>query len=623
MARRNHLGLAIAGLLTAGYTVLFSCASIQRWESFNGTLFDLGIMIQTWYNTGQGRLLEESVNLGIPASRFWLAHWEFIYIPLALFYKLVPRAETLLVLQSLFLAIGALPVYLLARERLNSQAAGLVFAAAYLLYPAMHNTNLFDVHGIVFSTSLILCAFYFLDKERSGWFLFFAFLALLCREDIAIVWGMTGIYIALVRKQIKLGAFLAAFAALWFGVFYFRHPWLVSQFAQEAFEAANAITRPSHWAYLEGGKLILEKPIFFLDEHFLTLLNAAYLFWLFVPVAFLCLGSPWSLAIAGPILLINLLSDWYPAHVIEYPYTATLTPVIFVSAIYGLANILRKFQERGINAARSQQLRRIILAVVLLCSIAACAAKSNLRKIAEWKRTSHHEAIDRLAAGIPENASLSVDTILGSRTAERRGLYAFPDHIDTVDYILYDFGNREFRLMTRASSFLTPAKPVDEHIGRVLNDPNYGVVQYEDGVALFQRGYDYKTGLRNLAIAQQQEIGNPLEIAVNDTFTFLGYTWHVNTRYWDTFYYHFTLYWRATHPLSHGNRTQFWLSNGEASFSSPHNPAFGLYPPSQWQPGEIVREEVYWEIRDGFAPGNVRVSLQPGQNGEAVKLFDF
>ncbi|MCI0696933.1 DUF2079 domain-containing protein [candidate division KSB1 bacterium] len=623
MARRNHLGLAIAGLLAAAYTVLFSCASIQRWESFNGTLFDLGIMIQTWYNTGQGRLLEESVNLGIPASRFWLAHWEFIYIPLALFYKLAPRAETLLVLQSLFLAVGALPVYLLARDRLSSQAAGMAFAAAYLLYPAMHNTNLFDVHGIVFSTSLILYAFYFLDKERIGWFLFFAFWALLCREDVAVIWGMTGIYIALTRKKIKRGALLAVFAALWFGVFYSRHLWLVSQFATEVSEAAKAITRPSHWAYLEGGKLIWEKPIYLLDEHFLTILNAAYLFWLFVPLAFLSLGSPWTLAIVSPILLINLLSDWYPAHVIEYPYTATLTPIIFVSAIYGLANVLRTFQKRGMHEARIQQLRRIILAAVLLCSIVACAVKSNLRKMAEWKRTSHHEAIDRLAAGIPENASLSVDTILGSRTAERRELYAFPDHIDSVDYILYDFANHEFRLMTRTSFFLTPAKPVDEHIWRVLNDPNYGVVQYEDGVALFQRGYEYKTGLRNLAIAQQQEIGNPLAIAVNDTLAFLGYTWHTNTRYWDTFYYHFTLYWRATHPLSHGNGAQFLLSNGEAGFSSPHNPAFGLYPPSQWQPGEIVREEVYWEIRDGFAPGHVTVSLQFEQDGEAVKLFDF
>jgi uncharacterized membrane protein len=320
--------------------------------------------------------------------------------------------ETILVLQSLFLAIGALPVYWLARDRLHSQAAGVVFAVAYLFYPAMQNTNLFDFHGIVFATSFLLFAFYFLDKQRTSWFLFFAFLALLCREDVAIVLGMTGIYIALIKKNFKLGILVSALGALWFSIYYFGRAWMINHFGMaEISEMANTIMkRPSHWAYLKGGKLILDDPIYFLDEHFLTKLNLTYLLWLFAPVTFLCLASPWSLAITIPILLINMISDWYPAHVIEYPYTATLTPIIFVSAIYGLANLLQKFQTRGADIIRS---RRLLLAVVLFSSIAACVAKSNLRNLADWKRTPHHNVIDRVAARIPENASLSVDTFWG------------------------------------------------------------------------------------------------------------------------------------------------------------------------------------------------------------------
>lgn len=622
-ARSERIALTIVGLLIVAYAVLFSYASIRRWESFNGTLFDLGIMIQTWYNTSHGELLVESVNLGIPATRFWLAHWEFIYVPLVLFYKLASRPETLLVLQSVFLAIGALPVYLLAKERLHNRVAGVVFAAAYLLYPAMQNTNLFDVHGIVFATSLMLYAFYFLDKERTGWFLFFAFLALLCREDLAIVWGMTGIYLVVIKKHFKLGILLVAVGALWFGAFYFGRSWMIHHFNVGLSEVAKSITKPSHWAYLKGGKLILEDPIYFLDEHFLTKLNAAYLIWLFAPLAFLSLASPSSLAIATPILLINLTSDWYPAHVIEYPYTATLTPIFFVSAIYGLDNVLRRLQQRGANESRVYGLCYIMLAVVLLTSAATCVAKSNIWKVAEWKRTPHHEAIDRVASKVPENASLSVDTILGSRTAERRELYAFPDNIDSVDYILYDFANREFRLMTRASFFLPPAEPVNAHIRHVLDNPNYGVVHYEDSVALFQRGYDYQAGIRNLAIAERHEIENPVQRTVDDTFKFLGYTPHGNTRFWDTFYYHFTLYWTATKSSGRDNRGGFLISNGETSFFCSHNPAFGLYPRITWSPGEIIREEVYWEIREGFEPGNITVSFQFDDANMVVSLFKF
>ena len=623
ISRDERIALTIVGLLMLAYMVIFSYASIRRWESFNGTLFDIGIMIQTWYNTSHGSLLVESVNLGIPVTRLWLAHWELIYIPLVLFYKVVPRPETLLVLQSLFLAIGALPVYLLTRDRLHNQAAGVVFAAAYLLYPAMQNTNLFDVHGIVFSTSLMLYAFYFLDKKRTGWFLFFAFLALLCREDLAIVWGMTGIYIAIIRKQVKLGVLLVVLGTFWFSMFYFGRIWMINHLDVGLSEVVKNITRPSHWAYLKGGRLILEHPLYFLDEYFLTKLNAKYLLWLFAPLAFLSLASPSTLAIASPILLINLTSNWYPAHVIEYPYTATLTPIFFVSAIFGLTNLLGKFQQRGANQSEVYRLYYIILAVVLLSSIAICIAKSNIRKLVEWKRTPHLEAIDRVASKIPENASLSVDTILGSRTAERRELYAFPDNIDSADYILYDFGNHEFRLMTRASSFLPPAKPINEHIWHVLNNPNYGVVHYEDSIALFKRGYAHKAGVRNLAIAERHEIENPVKIAVNSTLNFLGYTRHGNTRFWDTFYYHFTLYWMTTKSSRHNNKGGFLLSNGETIFFSPHNPAFGLYPKTQWIPGEIIREEVYWEIRPGSIPGKITVSSQFDDDNPVVQLFEF
>jgi uncharacterized membrane protein len=219
----------------------------------------------------------------------------------------------------------------------------------------MQNTNLFDFHGIVFSTSLLLFAFYFLHKQRTSWFLFFAFWALLCREDVAIVLGMTGIYVTFIKKNFKLGILLMAWGALWFGTYYWGRPWMINNFEVAEISAlANTMTGPSHWAYLKGGKLILENPVYFLDEHFLTKLNAEYLIWLFAPVAFLCLASPWFLAIAAPILLINMSSDWYPAHVIEYPYTATLTPIIFVAAIYGLDNLLRKFKERHLEEVEIQ-----------------------------------------------------------------------------------------------------------------------------------------------------------------------------------------------------------------------------------------------------------------------------
>ena len=59
---------------------------------------------------------------------------------------LSPRAETLLVLQSVWLATGVAPLYLLGKKRLGNPWFGVLLAATYVLYPALHGANLFDFH---------------------------------------------------------------------------------------------------------------------------------------------------------------------------------------------------------------------------------------------------------------------------------------------------------------------------------------------------------------------------------------------------------------------------------------------------------------------------------------------
>jgi predicted alpha/beta hydrolase family esterase len=163
--------------------------------------------------------------------------------------------------------------------------------------------------------------------------------------DVAVVMTMLGLYIAVFRRNPKLGLALAGLSVFWFGMFYFGRLWAIDLFnLQYLLEAGEDSARTSHWAYLQGGKLILERPLYFLDEHLITGLNLRYLFWLLFPLAFLSLASPWTLAIASPILLINMTSDWLPTHLIEYQYTATITPFVFIAAILGLVNLVKFYK---------------------------------------------------------------------------------------------------------------------------------------------------------------------------------------------------------------------------------------------------------------------------------------
>ena len=599
-SRKNKLALIAVFAMMAAYTIVLSYASIMRWASFNSSMDDMGIMIQTLHNTTQGNWLVESVNLGVPLSRLWLAHLEFIYLPLALIYKLIHRPETLLVLQSLFLALGALPVYLLARDRLKKHSAGLVFAAAYLFYPAMHNANLFDVHGIVFSTSLLLYMFYFLDRKRTGLFFLFAFLALLCREDIAVTLGMVGLYIFFIRKNRALGVTTAVVGALWFGTFYFLRPLLVDYFNAVDPAILADITRPSHWAHMDGGWLVVKRPLFFLDEYFLTGLNAKYIFWLLVPVAFLAFASPFTLAIATPILLINMTSAWLPTHLIEFQYTATITPVVFVAAIYGLENVREFLKKREMPRSVVRNTVLIYVVAVGLFSLGASLAKSNLRKLPEWQVEPRHRLISKVAKMIPEEASLSADMTLGTHAAERYEMYAFPDNYLTADYVFYDLSSRRIRLMSRASVFLSNAMPVNDYIVELLNSPEHGVAHYEDGLVLFQRGLPKEQGIQNLAIARRDEIANVVDVTIDSAqaeLKLVGYTRHMDVEYDDsTFYAHYTMYWQKNGSIFNAvsQPKHYLLVSAADTTTAAWQPAFGQYPLSEWQPGEIVREEVYW-----------------------------
>jgi len=620
-ARRDWI---IVGVMMLVYTMVFSYASILRYASFNGTLFDLGIMIQTLYNTSHGHLLVESVNLGTPVTRFWLAHWEFIYLPLALIYKIVPRPETILVLQTAFLALGALPVYLLAKYRLWNRPFALVLAAAYLLYPAMQNANLFDVHGQVFAIPFILFAFYFLERDNKTGFWISAVLALMCREDVAVVMTMLGLYIAVFRRNFKLGLSLAALSVFWFGMFYFGRLWAIDLFnLQHLLEVGEDSARISHWAYLQGGKLILQRPLYFLDEHLLTGLNLRYLFWLLFPLAFLSLASPWTLAIASPILLINMTSDWLPTHLIEYQYTATITPFVFIAAILGLVNLVKFYRRNIVKDGGGVFLSKVLRAAVLIFALYATYAMSNVRKIKDWQRTAHHEAIDRVIARIPADASLSVDTIAGSHAAERLELYAFPDQAERADYILYDFGTPEVRLMSRNSYMLPAAKHINEIILGMLRDPRLGVVKYDDGVVLLQRGADQARGLSELCVAPPGEIRKPLDVALDGGVRLLGYTEHDAVQYKDSTYAHLTLYWSKADSAAPEMPAEFFVDSGGVTTSMLSNPGFGLYPVAAWQPGEIIREEVYWPKGPDGAVTEVSVMVEGEAAREARKVLEF
>ena len=122
-------------------------------------------MVQTVWNTAHGHFLQMTSGDGVQISRL-AAHFDPILAAFAPLWWIWPSPEMLLVVQAIAVALGALPVFWLARKHLGSERAGLGFALVYLLYPATEWLTLNEFHPVALACPFLLFAFWYLDEDR-------------------------------------------------------------------------------------------------------------------------------------------------------------------------------------------------------------------------------------------------------------------------------------------------------------------------------------------------------------------------------------------------------------------------------------------------------------------------
>src|SRR5574341_2612144 len=183
---QERYGLLIVIALIIVYSAYFSAYSIQRHNTFRTHAADLGQMDQALWNTLQGRFLEDTKPDGRQATRL-TDHVEPIFLVVSLSYLIYDGVEAILVLQSIVIALGALPIYWIARRRLQNDGAAIVFAAIYLLFPALEAANLAEFHAVTLAPAPLLFAYNYGQERAWKHFALFALIALAVKEEIALL----------------------------------------------------------------------------------------------------------------------------------------------------------------------------------------------------------------------------------------------------------------------------------------------------------------------------------------------------------------------------------------------------------------------------------------------------
>jgi uncharacterized membrane protein len=498
--------LCIVVLFIIAYVVFFSTYTILRHYSYQSTAWDLGVYEQAlWTTANDGKLLYYTPDLMFnPGGSFLGVHFSPILLMVLPIYTIFQTTETLLIFQSCILAIGAIPVYWLARDELKSEKVGLVLSVVYLLYTPLHFVNIYDFHVEAFLPAFFLFSFhYFRNQDWRKYFIFLS-LSLFTIEYIPAFLGIClGLYSFLLEaktKRITFGTVLAVqskqilavlknkriqvgLSTILFSVAIF----ISASIVKTSFNGSGAVIPHLMWIYGKTPESLLigmiSNPLLVMQ----TLISSwsdklLYLAYIFGPLVFLSFLDPLTLLLTTPWLLVAFLSSSYQYYTIVFQYSGFVVPFAFISTIYGMKRLL------SISPKNANKLIRIILAIVLLATLSSVIFFGPLGVNTRLPSANGHDTVlDKMLLHIPPNSSVLTQNDLFPHVCKRTNAYLYPPSLGfTFDYVLADVHSWWF---SQKDPVLGITPSLAESFSKMTKSGEYGIYASEDGVLLLKHNY--------------------------------------------------------------------------------------------------------------------------------------
>jgi uncharacterized membrane protein len=599
--------------LTLLYILTFTWLAFLRHWSFDSSGFDLGIYDQVVWNTLHGRPFFYTTT-GQPLLHL-SNHVSLILLLVAPFYLIHSGPETLLFLQTAAIGLGGLPLFWLAREKLESDFAALSLLLAYLLFPTLQIVNLWDFHPPVLAVGFFMAAFYCLVKQKWGWFMGWAFLAMLCKEQLPLQVAFLGAAAIVMHHNWRVGLTTIIVALSYFFVLLY---WVIP---------GNSVTGDHLFIgfYAELGDTPTEIVLTALTRPDLVLkilwqpTRLEYLFNVLTPFAYLPLVGLPILLIAAPSFAINLLSANTAMHDASgAQYGADVAPWLAWATLYGLvylrwsaARILSNCQWSIVNYQWSiinpqgalgsyQLLITNFLATFLLSTTFIWQLFYGYSPLAlnppRWEITAHDRLAQRFIAQIPPDATVAAQGKLYPHLSNRLIAYQLPD-VNQVEYVFFD-----------ATTGAWPVHPNDiwALAEKLLASGDYGVLDAADGYLLLKRGLTQRAipdEFYSFARVRDPKPQYPLLVQFGDQLRLLGFDLSDDPRRQES---SVRLYWQVLKRSEDPLRLYPFFINpqGQVVETTQQRPLLTQlwYPSKLWQPGEtIVTGTLPWALGEQWS----------------------
>jgi len=463
-------------LIVLGFFAIYVTFSTLYHYTFNTVAWDFGDYDQAVWKISQLKMPENSIigrnNLG--------DHFELPLVYLAPLYWVWNSPYVLLISQALFIAIGIIPIFLLAYEKLNSRLIASLLSMAYGVFFGIQAALAFDFHPLVMAIPFLAFSIYFLFHKKYQLLIISLLLALITKENIALYIIFFGIYMMLFTKVKKLGLLVALLSLGYF--------LLIVNVVMPALTHGETylhfVYKQFGNSYTEAIMTMISHPVFTIQTLFTPEIKSITLYFLFGSFMFLPLFSGRFLVLMFPLIIERFLSSKSETWLPEFHYSAIWAVYIAIGAITGIHNLINWTKQHHQN----KYLFTLILVFATFISSVLFSFRGNTYAYALWRipslmknttsvRINHlYEAIEQ----IPQNSSIRAQDMLVSHLSHRENIYLLTNYGNTEEYVFMDIASSTWPL--NRSEFRNLVK---EYISK----NEYGIVYNQGSVLLLKKGY--------------------------------------------------------------------------------------------------------------------------------------
>ena len=417
------------------FTVFVGAVGVLRYKTFSSPNFDFGIFCNMFHNLRTHFRPVTTCERDVYLSHFSV-HVSPIYYVLYPVYCIFPSGITLQLSQTVLLASGVIPVFLICKKYRLTNFGTVLVSVVYALSPVLVSGTNYDFHENCFLVPLLLWMFYFFEKEKYIPFAVFAALTLCVKEDAAVYVAFFALYMILDRKKVLAGSITGIAAVVYFVC-------AVSYLTKYGTGAMTS--RYSNFIVADGGiaemiKNILADPAYVFSQLFMSKDHSysdkiLFILQMTLPLGFLPFTAkkPSRLILLLPMVLVNLMTLYTYQYQIGYQYSFGSFAFLFYMSVINLSE-LRSLRARfALNTA---------VVITAMCFVFAVMPRFSHYVNLYKSGRDNYAVMETALEAIPQDKSVVCSSFLLPHLAERDEIYEVeyhdPGKRGLSDYVILD-----------------------------------------------------------------------------------------------------------------------------------------------------------------------------------------